>query len=709
MPDNSKSRRGRRPRTTAEGTHSDLYQLITPESDVTEKIGGQVEQVAAPKKKPGRPRKNPDAPAQPKSGAPAKASAEAAQKPSEGKRRPGRPPKQKTSAESAQNAKASIQPESAPKKKPGRPRKDAAQQAQPALPAAQTARKPSAGKKKAAVIPTKTGFPPVRVIFLGGINEIGKNMTAYECGNDIILVDCGTSFPDDDMLGIDLVIPDYTYLEKNRDKIRGVLITHGHEDHIGGLPYFLREINCPVYATRLTIGLIANKLREHGLLEKAKLNVVKERDVVKLGCFTAEFIHVNHSIPDAVAIAITTPAGVIVQTGDFKIDYTPISGGIIDIARLSELGDQGVLALLCDSTNAERPGATQSERTVGESFVNLFNRAGNRRIIIATFSSNIHRIQQVIDLAEKLGRKVCISGRSMINVTTTAIELGYLRVPEGLLIDIDSIHRYTPDKLIVVTTGSQGEPMSALYRMAMSDHRKLSVGPNDFIIISANPIPGNEKLVSRVVNELMKQGAEVIYESMYEVHVSGHACRDELRTMHALTRPEYFIPVHGEFKHLKKHAQLALDMGMEPDHVFIPDIGKVVEFTDKGVNMNATVPAGRVLVDGLGVGDVGSIVLRDRKHLGQDGLIVITVAMESETGTLVSGPDITSRGFVYVREAESLMDEAERVVKQALVDCQNRHMRDWNGIRNYVKDQLSTFIYHKTKRSPMILMTIMPV
>ena len=691
MPDNSKTKRGRRPRVTAEGTHSDLYQMVTPESNVTEKIQGQTEPAAgqtAPRRRPGRPKKNPDA------AAPQKETAQSATRNAGQKKKPGRPPKEKTPAQAA---------EPAPKEKTSRNKKTP-------QPSRQEPKKTSP-RKKAAPVETsgQRDYPPVRVVFLGGINEIGKNMTAYECGGDILIVDCGTSFPDDDMLGIDLVIPDYTYLEKNKSKIRGILITHGHEDHIGGLPYFLKEVNCPVYATRLTVGLIANKLREHGLLEQVKLNVVRERDVVKLGCMSAEFIHVNHSIPDAVAIAITTPAGVIVQTGDFKIDYTPISGGLIDIARLSELGDQGVLALLCDSTNAERPGATQSERTVGESFVNLFNRAGNRRIIIATFSSNIHRIQQVVDLAEKLGRKVCISGRSMINVTTTAIELGYLRVPDGLLIDIDSIHRYPPEKLIVITTGSQGEPMSALYRMAMSDHRKLTVGPEDFIIISANPIPGNEKLVSRVVNELMKQGAEVIYESMYEVHVSGHACRDELRVMHALVRPNYFIPVHGEFKHLKKHAQLAIDMGMEPDHVFIPDIGKVVEFNPRGVNMNATVPAGRVLVDGLGVGDVGSIVLRDRKHLGQDGLIVITAAMDSETGALVSGPDITSRGFVYVREAESLMDEADRVVRQALLDCQNRRLRDWNSIRTYVKDQLSTFIYHKTKRSPMILMTIMPV
>lgn len=551
---------------------------------------------------------------------------------------------------------------------------------------------------------------PVKVVFLGGLNEIGKNMTAYECGNDIFIVDCGLAFPDDDMLGIDLVIPDFSYIEKNRDRVRAVLITHGHEDHIGGLPYLLKLVNVPVYATRLTLGLISHKLREHNLLDRADLRAIAPHDKIQIGCMSVEFIRVNHSIPDCVAMAITTPSGVIIQTGDFKIDFTPIQGETIDLARFGELGGKGVLALLADSTNAERPGSTMSERTVGESFLKLFDKAGSRRIIIATFASNIHRIQQVIDLAVRVGRKVAISGRSMINVTTTAMELGYLKVPEGLIVDIDCINRYPAEKLILLTTGSQGEPMSALYRMAMSDHRKVEVTANDFIIISATPIPGNEKLVSRVVNELMKQGAEVVYEAMYEVHVSGHACRDELRTMLGLTRPSYFIPVHGEYKHLKKHAQLALDMGIDSSHVIIPDIGKVLEFDGKGgCSMNATVPAGQVLVDGLGVGDVGSIVLRDRKHLAQDGLIIVVMTMNGATGTVAAGPDIVSRGFVYVREAEQLMEDSRTVVRSAVMDCEEKGIKEWGAIKTRVKDSLSTFLYQKTKRSPMILPIIMEV
>ena len=535
-------------------------------------------------------------------------------------------------------------------------------------------------------------------------------MTAYECGNDIFIVDCGLAFPDDDMLGIDLVIPDFSYIEKNRDRVRAVLITHGHEDHIGGLPYLLKLVNVPVYATRLTLGLISHKLREHNLLDRADLRAIAPHDKIQIGCMSVEFIRVNHSIPDCVAMAITTPSGVIIQTGDFKIDFTPIQGETIDLARFGELGGKGVLALLADSTNAERPGSTMSERTVGESFLKLFDKAGSRRIIIATFASNIHRIQQVIDLAVRVGRKVAISGRSMINVTTTAMELGYLKVPEGLIVDIDCINRYPAEKLILLTTGSQGEPMSALYRMAMSDHRKVEVTANDFIIISATPIPGNEKLVSRVVNELMKQGAEVVYEAMYEVHVSGHACRDELRTMLGLTRPSYFIPVHGEYKHLKKHAQLALDMGIDSSHVIIPDIGKVLEFDGKGgCSMNATVPAGQVLVDGLGVGDVGSIVLRDRKHLAQDGLIIVVMTMNGATGTVAAGPDIVSRGFVYVREAEQLMEDSRTVVRSAVMDCEEKGIKEWGAIKTRVKDSLSTFLYQKTKRSPMILPIIMEV
>ena len=458
---------------------------------------------------------------------------------------------------------------------------------------------------------------PVRIIPLGGLNEIGKNMTVFECSNDMFILDCGLAFPDADMPGVDIVIPDFTYVERNADKIRGIVITHGHEDHIGGLAYLLKKVNVPVYATRLTVGLIEGKLREQGILNQVKLNVVEPRKTVKMGCMAVEFIKVNHSIPDAVGMAIHTPAGVIVHTGDFKVDYSPIDGNIIDLARFGELGSKGVLALMADSTNAEREGCTRSERTVGESFDRLFKKAEGRRIIIATFSSNIHRVQQIINAAELYGRKVAISGRSMINVINTAIELGYLEVPDGLIVDIDMMNRYENERMVLITTGSQGEPMSALTRMAMNDHRKVNITPQDFIIISATPIPGNEKFVTRVVNELMKSGAEVVYEAMYEVHVSGHACQEELKLMQALTRPKFFIPVHGEYKHLKKHGDLAVQMGMPRENVIIAEIGNVIESDGVSMKVVSQVPSGRILVDGLGVGDVGSIVLRDRKHLAQ--------------------------------------------------------------------------------------------
>lgn len=550
---------------------------------------------------------------------------------------------------------------------------------------------------------------PVRVISLGGLNEIGKNITVYECGEDMFIVDCGLSFPDEDMMGVDLVIPDFTYLEKNAERIRGIVLTHGHEDHIGALPYLLKRLNIPVYGTRLTLGLVEGKLREHGILKSAKLHVVKPGDRIPLGCMTAEVIRVNHSIPDAVAFAIHTPAGVIIQTGDFKIDYTPIEGEMIDLARFGELGNQGVLALLCDSTNAEKPGSTMSERKVGESFEALFNRAEGRRIIIATFASNIHRVQQIIDMAVKTGRKVAVSGRSMVNVVGTAIELGYLKVPEGVLVDIDLLGRYPQEKMILITTGSQGEPMSALSRMAMSDHRKVEITPNDFIIISATPIPGNEKFVGRVVNELMRLGAEVIYEKMYEVHVSGHACQDEIKLMLGLTKPKYFVPVHGEYKHLKKNEATALSMGMDPDHIIISDVGRVMETDGVDWKFNGVVPSGRVMVDGLGVGDVGSIVLRDRKHLGEDGLIVLVTTIDSATGQVVSGPDIVSRGFVYVREAEELMDGAKRVARQTLEKCEDVGVREWGNIKTKLRDALGEYLYQRTKRKPMILPVIMEV
>ena len=550
---------------------------------------------------------------------------------------------------------------------------------------------------------------PVRIIPLGGLNEIGKNLTVFECANDAFIVDCGLSFPDSDMPGVDLVIPDFTYIEQNASKFKGIVITHGHEDHIGALAYLLKKVNLPVYTTRLTIGLIEGKLKEHDILGSVKLNVVTPRQTVKMGCMAVEFIRVNHSIPDAVALAIHTPAGIIVHTGDFKVDFTPIEGGIIDLARFGELGSRGVLALMSDSTNAERKGHTATERIVGHSFAKLFETAEGKRIIIATFSSNIHRIQQIVDCAVKHDRKIAVFGRSMLNVISTAIELGYLKVPEGIIIDLDAMNRFPNEKIVLITSGSQGEPMSALSRMAMNEHRSVTITPNDFIIISATPIPGNEKLVTKVVNELMRSGAEVIYESMYDVHVSGHACQEELKLMLALTKPRFFIPVHGEYKHLKKHAMLAYDLGMEKNNVIIGSIGNVIE--SDGVDMKVTgqVTAGRVFVDGLGVGDVGSIVIRDRKHLAQDGLITVVVTIETESGTVLAGPDIVSRGFVYVRESEELMDAAREILTNTLSDCLDKNIREWNTIKTRMKDSLGDYIYAKTKRRPMILPIIMEI
>lgn len=544
---------------------------------------------------------------------------------------------------------------------------------------------------------------PLKIIPLGGLNEIGKNMTLFECGNDIFIIDCGLAFPDSDMPGVDIVIPDFTYVEQNAAKIRGIVITHGHEDHIGSLAYLLKKVNIPVYATRLTVGLIEGKLKEHNLLGSVKLNVVTPRQTVKMGCMAVEFIRVNHSIPDAVGLAVHTPAGIVIHTGDFKVDYTPIEGGIIDLARFGELGNRGVLALMSDSTNAERPGHTASERKVGESFERLFAKAEGKRIIIATFASNIHRIQQIINNAVLNDRKVAVFGRSMLNVIATAMELGYLNVPEGVIIDIDAMNKYPPEKVVLITTGSQGEPMSALTRMAMNEHRSVTITPMDYIIISATPIPGNEKYVTRVVNELLKAGAEVVYEAMYDVHVSGHACQEELKLIMALTRPQFFIPVHGEYKHLKKAAGIAYSMGIPESNVILGTIGDVIE-TD-GVTMEVTgkVQAGRVLVDGLGVGDVGAIVLRDRKHLAEDGLIVVVATIESESGTILAGPDILSRGFVYVRESEEMMDAARDILRRTLEGCLSGGVRDWNSIKSSMKDALSDYIYMKTKRNPMIL------
>lgn len=568
-------------------------------------------------------------------------------------------------------------------------------------------------KKKRTTKKTKKTPPvkklnelPVRISFLGGINEVGKNITLFEYEDDIIIVDCGLAFPDEDMLGIDLVIPDFTYVEKNADKIRGIVITHGHEDHIGSLAYLLRVVNVPVYSTRLTNGLIEGKLREHGLLDKCKLNTVNPGEHIKLGKFDVEFIHVNHSIPDAVGFAIKCDAGTVIHTGDFKIDSTPIDGGMIDLARFAQLGNEGVLCLMADSTNAERPGYTESESKVGESFERLFRKAGDRRIIVATFASNIHRVQQIINVAEALGRKVALSGRSLDNVVNIGRELGYLKVPEGIIIDLDLINKYSPSELVIITTGSQGEPMSALTRMAFSDHRKVAITPNDYVIISATPIPGNEKTVSKVINELMKLGAEVVYEKMYDVHVSGHACQEELKLILGIVKPQYFIPVHGEQKHIQKHALLAEAMGVDKKNILLVDNGVSVEISESKIKKLPSVPAGKVFVDGLGVGDVGNIVIRDRKHLAEDGIIIVVAAIDSVSGEVVSGPDVVSRGFVFVKEAEELISDAKNTAYNAIMKTQDK---SWNTIKNRIRDDVSRLMYERTKRSPMILPILMEI
>lgn len=549
----------------------------------------------------------------------------------------------------------------------------------------------------------------VHIAFLGGMNEIGKNMTLYEYKDDMFIVDCGLAFPTSDLPGVDLVIPDFTYVEKNRHKIKGVLVTHGHEDHIGGLAFLLKRINVPIYATKLTIGLIQGKLKEHGLLNKAKLVEIRPRDNITLGAFNIEFIHVNHSIPDAVGLAIRCPAGVIIQTGDFKIDTTPVDGDMIDLARFAEYGKKGVLALLSDSTNAERPGYTMSERKVGESFEQLFRKAHNKRIVVATFASNIHRVQQIIDVAQSRGRKVAVTGRSLENLVQVGQDLGYLNVPENILIPIDAIKRYPDDKLVIITTGSQGEPMSALTRIAFGEHRKVNIGPNDYVIISATPIPGNEKMVGNVVNELMKHNVEVIYEKMYEVHVSGHACQEELKLMMGIVKPQYFIPVHGEQKHLQKHAGLAMSMGYDMKHIYLGNIGEKISLSKTEMKQIETVPAGEVYVDGLGVGDVGNIVLNDRKHLSQDGIIIVVATLDAETGDVVSGPDVVSRGFVYVKENEDLMNKARDLACHVIYDYYDVKGRDWNTVKSKLRDEISHLMYEKTKRSPMVLPILMEI
>lgn len=549
----------------------------------------------------------------------------------------------------------------------------------------------------------------IRWIPLGGLNEIGKNINVFECENDAVILDCGMAFPDDDMPGIDCVIPDITYLHKIRDKIRGIVLTHGHEDHIGALPYVLKEFNVPVYGTRLTLGILINKLKEHGILHSAKLHNVEAGDTVSLGCIKAEFIHTNHSIADAVAIALHTPAGVILHTGDFKIDPTPIDGEMIDLARIGELGNQGVLALMSDSTNSERPGFTMSEKSIGSTFESLFDKGTDKRIIVATFASNVHRVQQIINAAVRHGRKVAVSGRSMTNVLNAAIELGYMTIPKNTLIDLDEIDRYPKDKLVIVTTGSQGESMSALTRMAFSIHKKINIEPTDMVIISASPIPGNEKTVSNVVNELLKRGAEVVHERQDNVHVSGHACQQEQRIMIALAKPKYFIPVHGEYRHLSRHKELALQAGISSKNIFISDIGRVMELSEKSAKFMGTVPSGNVLVDGYGVGDVGNIVLRDRKHLAEDGIIIAVISIDKLTGECVSGPDIISRGFVYVRESEDLIDSIRSITADIVDECTNDSPLNWSTLKTRIKNDVGSYLYAKTKRRPMLLPIIMEV
>jgi len=551
----------------------------------------------------------------------------------------------------------------------------------------------------------------LKVFSLGGLDEIGKNITCLEYGGDIIIIDCGVAFPEDDMLGIDLVIPDFSYLMKNKNKIRGIVLTHGHEDHIGSVPYFLRDFNTPIYGTKLTLGLVGNKLKEHNLAGIAELNVIEpgQENTFKLGCFSVEFIRTTHSIADSVAIAIKTPVGTVIHTGDFKIDHTPISGQSIDLQRFAQLGIEGVLLFMCESTGVEHKGYTMSERSVGVIFEDIFEQSKHQRIMVATFSSNIHRIQQIVNSAVKHERKVLILGRSMVNAVATACELGYLDIPKNVLIEVNELKRYTDEQLVIITTGSQGEAMAALSRMASSEHRQIEIKPGDKVIVSASPIPGNEKTISRVINELMRRGADVIYDGLMDVHVSGHAKQEEIKILHALVRPKFLIPVHGEFRHLKHHKDLAVTLGINKDNVFLMKNGDVLELTSDKASLVAGVPSGQVLVDGLGVGDVGNVVLRDRKHLAQDGLMVVVAGICLDGGRLVilAGPDIISRGFVYVRESEGLMEEAKTVITNTLYACDEKNITEWNYIRNEIKEDLKNFLWQKTKRNPMILPIIM--
>lgn len=562
-----------------------------------------------------------------------------------------------------------------------------------------------APKKRA----TKKLQPKLKIFALGGLNEIGKNMTVLECGNDIIIVDCGIGFPDDDMLGVDLVIPDFTYISNNIDKVRGVFLTHGHEDHIGSLPYFLRSCNVPVYGTRLTLGILENKLAEHKLLSSARLNTVSAGSTVDVGCFSIEFIRVNHSIADACALAISTPQGLVIHTGDFKLDITPIESEMMDITRLGQLGNEGVLMLLCESTNAERPGYTPSERKVGFSLEKILDSYTDKRIIIATFASNVHRVQQIINASVNHNRKVAITGRSMVNVVNAAVKLGYMNVPEGVLIGIDDIKRFPPEKITIITTGSQGEPMSALYRMAFSDHDKVVLSDKDLVVLSSSAIPGNERLVGKIINEMYRRGVNVYHDSSVEVHVSGHACQEELKLMHALTKPKYFMPIHGEYRHLIHHKELAESMGMSPQSIFVSTIGKVVEIDENGARFGETVQAGKVLIDGSGISDVGNIVLRDRKNLAEGGLIIAVATISAQEGILMSGPEIISRGFVYVRENEELISGARDIATRALVDALDDGITEWTELKNILKASISKYIFNKTKKKPIVLPILMNI
>ena len=546
----------------------------------------------------------------------------------------------------------------------------------------------------------------LKIIPLGGLEQIGMNITAFEYEDSIIVVDCGLSFPEDDMYGIDLVIPDVTYLKDNIDKVKGFFITHGHEDHIGAIPYVLKEVNVPIYATKLTMGIIDHKLTEHNLLSKVKRKVVKYGQHINLGCFRVEFIKTNHSIQDAAALAIYSPAGIVVHTGDFKVDYTPVFGDAIDLQRFGEIGKKGVLALMCDSTNAERPGFTMSEKTVGKTFETIFADHKNNRIIIATFASNVDRVQQIIDTAYKYGRKVVIEGRSMVNIISTAQELGYINIPDNTLIDIEELKNYPDEKTVLITTGSQGESMAALSRMASGIHRKITIKPNDTIVLSSNPIPGNEKAVSKIINELSMKGAEVIFQ---DVHVSGHACQEDIKLIYSLVKPKYAIPVHGEYRHLMAQAHIAEEIGIDKDHIFLLSSGDVLELDEDGAAITGHVPVGDVMVDGLGVGDVGNIVLRDRQHLAEEGIIIVVLTLESGSGQVLAGPDIVSRGFVYVRGSESLMDEAKQVLNDTMDHCMDKNITDWGKIKSEIKDALGDLVWKETKRKPMIIPIIMEV